>query len=694
MATDAAIESVGVRSGSRAAAFRLAAYSFLILFFELALIRYLPATVKVFSFYINLVLIATFVGMGAGLLAVRAVTRLRWLILPIAICLLALTKWFSNVMVTVPSSSQEFLWAVYWEMSPNVTEIGMLPTLAMIFAVTVLFFVPLGAMLGEEFARFRPLVAYSLDIAGSLAGILCFALVSYFGWVPWVWFTLGFVVLAVASVQQRRFAIGVLATTPVAVALVIGTAQPNEEWSPYYRINWYQNSDAQYVINVNGSMHLTALDLSDQGAELDNFVRAARYQYRVPYRLVERFDTVLVLGAGAGNDVALLLDMGAKYIDAVEIDPEIAELGRRLHHQRPYDDPRVNVQVNDARAFLRQTPRKYDLIVFGTLDSQTLLSGMSSVRLDNYVYTREAIRDAKSVLAPGGQLVMYHMSHMPEIAAKIFQVLTGVFEQPPAVYHWEKHTLFNFAFVAGAWKGDEWRDLSFPQALLGDVGIPTDDWPFLYLVRRTLPLHYLKGLAIVLSISLLLVLAAGGKGMRGNADLEMFFLGLGFMLLETKSVTEMSLLFGSTWGVNLLVFSSILLVILAANWLVILGRGIKLRPVLAGLLVSLGVGFAVPVRSLAGGSLWMEWIVGGALVAAPIFFAALTFATLFRDRVNSVRALGYNLFGAAVGGVLEYSVMLLGVKKLYLIAAVAYALVWLLTERSRTAAVSLQPALE
>lgn len=88
----------------------------------------------------------------------------------------------------------------------------------------------------------------------------------------------------------------------------------------------------------------------------------------------------------------------------------------------------------------------------------------------------------------------------------------------------------------------------------------------------------------------------------------------------------------------------------------------------------------------------MEWLVGGALIAAPIFFAALTFATLFRDRVNSVRALGYNLFGAAVGGVLEYSVMLLGVKKLYLIAAVAYALVWLLTERSRTPVPALRTA--
>ena len=59
------------QSFDRAAGLRLAAYSFLILYFELAFIRYLPANVKVFSFYSNFVLIAAFVGMGTGLLAVR-----------------------------------------------------------------------------------------------------------------------------------------------------------------------------------------------------------------------------------------------------------------------------------------------------------------------------------------------------------------------------------------------------------------------------------------------------------------------------------------------------------------------------------------------------------------------------------------------------------------------------------------------
>ena len=67
-----------------------------------------------------------------------------------------------------------------------------------------------------------------------------------------------------------------------------------------------------------------------------------------------------------------------------------------------------------------------------------------------------------------------------------------------------------------------------------------------------------------------------------------------------------------------------------------------------------------------------QWVIGGLLVALPIFFAALIFATLFRDRANPTRALAYNLVGAIVGGVLEYSSMAIGVKGLYLVAAAAY----------------------
>jgi spermidine synthase len=429
MSEPLAVES-DVLDGNVGSAIRLAAYSFLILFFELAFIRYLPANVKVFSFYINFVLIATFVGMGAGLLAVRHVGWLRWAFPALALALLGLARLFSNVMIAAPDDPDEYLWGVFLDTAPAVQRIGMLPAVGILFAVCAMTFVPLGAMLGDEFRRFKPLVAYSMDIAGSLAGILAFGMASYLGLPTWSWFVLGFGVLTGASLGNLRYTGYAVGAAALAALSLLAAKRPHETWSPYYRIEWQRTNEVAYTINVNGSMHLTAVDVSEAASGVEPKVMGARAAYLAPYEYIDRVDTVLVLGAGAGNDVALLLELGAKHVDAVEIDPRIASFGSDLHFQRPFDDSKVQVHVTDARAFLKTTPRRYDLVVFGTLDSQTLLSGMSSVRLDNYVYTVEAIRAARETLKPDGRLIMYHMSARSTISAKIFQMLSETFEQP------------------------------------------------------------------------------------------------------------------------------------------------------------------------------------------------------------------------------------------------------------------------
>src|SRR5438105_13222104 len=86
----------------------------------------------------------------------------------------------------------------------------------------------------------------------------------------------------------------------------------------------------------------------------------------------------------------------------------------------------------------------------------------------------------------------------------------------------------------------------------------TDDWPFLYLQDRSFPSIYLLGLAMVAFYALLgMVTLAPRKTLR-RFDWHMFFLGVAFMLLEVKSLTTFSLLFGSTWLVNSLVLFAIL----------------------------------------------------------------------------------------------------------------------------------------
>ena len=118
------------------------------------------------------------------------------------------------------------------------------------------------------------------------------------------------------------------------------------------------------------------------------------------------------MGAGTGNDVAASLRHESSSVDAVEIDPAILALGKRDHPERPYDSPRVSVQLNDARAFLKRTERRYDLILFGLLDSHTQLSDYSNMRIDNFVYTEESFREAKEHLKPTGVVfVKFQVNH-------------------------------------------------------------------------------------------------------------------------------------------------------------------------------------------------------------------------------------------------------------------------------------------
>jgi hypothetical protein len=83
-----------------------------------------------------------------------------------------------------------------------------------------------------------------------------------------------------------------------------------------------------------------------------------------------------------------------------------------------------------------------------------------------------------------------------------------------------------------------------------------------------------------------------------------------------------------------------------------------------------------------------QWLLGGLLVALPVFFAALIFSTLLSRRADGTRALAYNLLGAIVGGVLEYGSMVIGIKGLYLLAAALYLVALLLTRRSERGAMA------
>jgi len=159
---------------------------------------------------------------------------------------------------------------------------------------------------------------------------------------------------------------------------------------------------------------------------------------------------------------------------------------------------------------------------------------------------------------------------------------------------------------------------------------------------------------------------------RGRWDAPMFFMGAGFLLVETKSVTEMSLLFGSTWTVNLMVFAAILTVVLIANVAVQRRLPTRTGRLFVALFVALAIAYATPASVLLPLGTVAQWAAGGLMVALPILFASLIFSTLLAQREDASHALAYNLLGAILGGVLEYSAMAVGIKAMYIVAGLLY----------------------
>jgi MFS family permease len=538
------------------------------------------------------------------------------------------------------------------------------------FILVALALVPVGQLMGRLFGRFQRLRAYSLDLFGSLAGVVLFGVLSAFRTSPAIWFGLAVLIVFIFFSRGGRERAQNAVAGVLLMILVVSMSYGGRIWSPYYMVTVVREAAGFQDILTNGMLHQVILDFDHH----DDYINKSEKRFSIAYKMAKSLDDVLIVGAGSGNDVVMAKKMGAKNIDAVEIDPVFFELGEKLHPQKPYGSQNVTQYRQDARTYFKNTKKKYDLIVFGTLDSQALLGALSSVRLDNYVYTRQAFKEAHNLLKPDGMIAVFHMSMTGYIADRISVMLGEVAGRPPVRFYFSDHTLFNYLFIQPRGTPDpDWQ-----QKLGGEIRrmkIPTDDWPFLYLKHPSIPWHYGQVLLGILVLGLIGTATAMGGKFTGF-DLRLFFMGAGFLLLETKSVTQMSLLFGSTWVVNLLVFSSILAVLYMANrWVIAQGENqkafdvMKLFWILCGLLVLLSL---VPVSWIAGKPLVLRWILGGLLVALPIGVAGLLFPAVFQEALNTQAGFASNLLGALLGGCAEYAAMLLGIRSLTLIAALFY----------------------
>jgi SAM-dependent methyltransferase len=575
-------------------------------------------------------------------------------------------------------------------------------------------FIFIGQEVGRALRGFPALTAYSLNILGSLLGVLGFALLNWLETPPTTWFIWGsagfaLYVLSIAF-NRRRYLVTLFPLLAVIGVLFLDSLDQapgvSTYWSPYYKVQVsplvISGQRVGYNIVVNKDALQFPMDLSGRYQRFPRIASEA-HQYNLPYSFVHP-KSVLILGAGTGNDVAAARrNAPGATVDAVEIDPVVARLGRQLHPERPYSSPKVTLHVTDARSFLQQTSKKYDLIVFGKLDSHRVFSQMSSVRMDNYVYTEENLATVRRHLAPGGIVSLGFVVHEKWIADRIFTLLVHTFGHAPLVYQTDRlafdtlfligarplsappgapvitHTQFNRDVVRGdpngTWHYSQLQGYIHPAELSANSTLLTDDWPYLYMQQRTVTPNYLIVLILTVLVSVVLVwLTVPRIDFRSATNWNFLLLGAGFALQETKGITDIALLFGSTWITNIIVISAILVVILLANLAVTRWPDIPIQWVYLVLFATLIFNFLVPLRGLLEYGFWVQVLASGMRVAGPLFFSGIIFARWFERAANPSSALGANLMGAVVGGLLEYSSLALGLRQLYLLALLFYAL--------------------
>jgi SAM-dependent methyltransferase len=658
---------------------RLLLTSATLLFVELLLIRWIPANVVYVGFFNNFVLMASFLGIGCGILLGRDRGRMRPALFPLFLFALVAIVYSGQLNARPPTMDEVFIGST----SRDLVEVNvfvLVPVIALVAALMASLALPLGPLLGSM----PPLRAYGIDIAGSLVGITLFVGLAALRTPPIAWFIVAAILagsLSLASGVDRHSLVGAVAMLGVIFIGAVDVRQ-GDLWSSYYRVTVSMVGGVENV-SVNGIPH-QALWPAD--SETKEPVYDQIYKW-FPGR---RFDRVLIVGAGTGTDTAVALKNGAGHVDAVEIDPLMLELGADHHPNRPYDDPRVRTVVNDGRAFLRTSDELYDLVVFAQTDSLTLVGTTANLRLESFLFTQQAFESARDHLAPGGIFVMYNWYRESWLIQRYEGMLAQAFGSPPIARSYARlganlAVLANGPGIAALHGAAPPGDQAEPVVLFGAPRPSTDDWPFPYLQVPVVPERYVVALGTMLLFAVVAIVACiartGGTGRRFSP--HFFALGVAFLLLETRSLVTFGLLFGTTWVVNALVFFAILASVLAAVGLNARFRFRDARPLYAALLVALVIGYVVPPASLLFEPVWLRYGVAALLTFSPVFFANLVFTRSFADTRTADTAFASNLLGAMFGGIVEWSALVIGYQGLLPIVAVCYVAAYALASRWR-----------
>jgi spermidine synthase len=700
---------------------RLFWVSLLGLFLELMLIRWVSTEIRIFAYLQNTVLVVCFLGMGMGCFVADAEANLDDAVPPLVLIALLLSLPASRTALgTITNLLSVLPDFVIWNSSAvdrgsealRMLAAGLVLTLGVMGLVWYAF-VPFGRVIGHALATAAdPIRAYSVNVAGSLAGVWLFVVLSALSTPPWVWLALcAALFLALDEGTWRGRAVRGAALGAVVAAAALGTGGEGAlatVWSPYQKLELTESAKpspaGRYVIHVNSVIYQGMQDLSEAATRAHPEIfppeLAGHSQYDLPFMFHAKPRRVLLVGAGSGNDAAGALRHGVERVVAVEIDPAIIALGRRFHPSRPYESPAAHVVNDDARSYFATATETFDVISFGLLDSHTT-GAITNTRLDHYVYTRESLARARGLLAPGGVMTLTFEAQTTYIADRIARTLAEVFGTRPLIfrvpvtgYGWGGVMMVagdipalqaqlarqpRLAALIRRWQAES------PLALPGNTPPATDDWPYLYLEAARVP-----ALHLLLSVLLVALFALGCARLRVRPRLapdelkvqaHFFFLGAAFLLLEVQNVSKACVVLGSTWQVNAVIISAVLAMVLAANLIAARFPGLPLAPVYALLGASCAGLYAFDLARLAFLPYALKATLLGALTCLPMLFAGIVFTRSFAAAEARDAALGANLLGSLAGGLLQALTYATGIRALTLVVLALYALAFLTRPR-------------
>jgi Spermine/spermidine synthase domain len=682
------------------------------LFFELLVIRWLGCGFFCFSVFKSFPLVTCFVGLGVG---IAKGDDKYFGYTPIALFVFAAITQAMNFSgigsISFPSLGL-YQWtafeAIKWGF---IAQIVLYMTLAMLLLLAgpFAFMFSLGTRIGKLFNAQKPLTAYCFDIGGALLGSVIFALSSFQFLSPAAQLTI--VAAALLYFAWKRFrpwippAIALIAAA--CIAFVPTTKGSEISWTPYSRIEKtnidiagsdlgqkdMEHFGFQLAVNQNFQQGFTKsydLNLTKEAIKREPYYTHLLHRlfvrknyYSVPYLLTQPKD-MLVLGAGVGSDVKEAVKHNLDSVDAVEIDPGIVKLGRA--NNPAYSLPNVRVFCDDARNYINLCQKKYDLIVFGCLDSYALSGVGSSIKTDAYIHTKESYAKCLSLLKPNGVLIITFGAPTSGstmwLRDRIYKTITAAAGYPPMLLtdddkdpSWPAYIFVSGEPVRSGILKPISLDKSFHGTTVTSVSDErtlTDDWPFLYVKKLLVDVPYIS---VVLVIILITTIVGRGLvfGQKSASDCQLFFLGSAFILLELQAISRLSLLYGSTWLTSLIVINGVLLMILGANFFVLKFRAAEFGYASYFLLFATLLGsYFLPITEMLKWDFWTGHLTITFLTLLPIFLAGLVFANCFKQVKTPARSFAFNLLGSVLGALMEYFADYWGVSSLILIASILY----------------------